>query len=170
MIYNLHGNKYHRSKMMMKTTFITFINGNVTRSWSLFNDDDDDDIWSQGRYNFSSLSRPASHGQQSRQLSLGILIIIIVIIVIVIIVIFKVLYFHFYIHIIYVLLLSWIYFRYLGWEYETGIFWPTGWSDSPQMTASTSSTKRALSTGFYRSVTIPPHKGKGTFLANFQGR
>ena len=30
-------------KMIKKTTFITFINGNVTRSWSLFNDDDDDD-------------------------------------------------------------------------------------------------------------------------------
>ena len=66
-----------------------------------------------------------------------------------------------------------IYFdRFPGCESGTGTFWPTGWSDSPPMTVSTFSTKRAPSTGFYRFITIPPpptHKSR-TFLANFQGR
>ena len=57
-----------------------------------------------------------------------------------------------------------------GCEFGTGTFSPTGWSASPLMIVSTSSTRRAPSTGFYRSLTIPhPHIKAGHSLPIFEG-
>ena len=57
-----------------------------------------------------------------------------------------------------------------GCESGTGTFSPTVWSASPLMIVSTSSTRRAPSTGFYRSLTIPhPHIKAGHSLPIFEG-
>ena len=57
-----------------------------------------------------------------------------------------------------------------GCESGTGTFSPTVWSASPLMIVSTSSTRRAPSTGFYRSLTIPhPHIKTGHSLPIFEG-